>query len=201
MTTEYKLCSCGCGKKVFRKPNSTIWNKVHPNCQLKEAFKKNSIKLESAKPFDKNIHKGLVSKSPKLRAMENADKWFSRFIRLKYSFERSGVFFCYCYTCGRPHGIKNIDNGHYHNRENKATRFHENNCRPQCVHCNQHKSGRHTIFGDKILKEIGNEEFEELRKLALSNGEDNELFYREQAKRYRLKFNELVKEKGGNPWK
>jgi len=161
--------------------------------------KKNlSNNKELTKASSKNTRRIKVGKSAKLRAMDNADMWFSRYIRLKYSQELMfGVFVCYCYTCGSRHGIKSIDNGHYHNRENKATRYHENNARPQCKYCNQHKSGRHTKFGDKLLNELGFEEFEELRKLALSVGEDNEIFYQEQAKIYRVKFNELVKEKRG----
>ena len=172
-----------------------------PQCTLnrlrKSATKQNTSAAKHCKMNSvKSPHK---KTTPKLRAMNLADKWFSRFIRLKHSTEVHGVVFCKCYTCEKLYSIKNIDCGHYHNRGNKATRYDERNARPQCKNCNRFNSGRHTIFGDKLLKEYGAESFEELRQLALSQGEDSEMFYKEKAKEFRVKFNELVKEKG-NPF-
>jgi hypothetical protein len=141
-------------------------------------------------------------KTPRQKAMDTADKWFSWYIRLKYSFEMNGELFCKCYTCETIKPIKNIDNGHYVSRKEKSTRFAENNARPQCVRCNDHLHGEHTKFGLNLVKEIGVEAVDNLRQLSLFIGEDNELFYREQAKIYRLKFNDLLKEKNvSNPWK
>lgn len=193
---------CSCGRSIPAPRNSTIWAKQCPSCTLKDAFKKKSSNKVSLSSKHKNKSSVLVSKSPKLRAMERADMWFSRYIRLKYSHEYSGHTFCKCYTCGNLHDIKLIDCGHYVNREHKTVRFNENNSRPQCTYCNRYRSGRHLEFGVKLASEIGAEEFDNLRQLSLFPGEDNEIFYREQAKIFRNKFNQLIKEMQiCNPWK
>lgn len=199
MTEKIHICP-DCNSQMFQKFNSTIW--VCFECKKRNKPIRAGQMNVSAKKEPKKGLKFKKTKSPKNCAMDTADKWFSWYIRLRYSQEvMFGVFICHCYTCGNRHDIKIIENGHYHGRENKATRYHENNARPQCTHCNQYKHGKHTQFGNKLLTEIGNDEFEELRKLALSVGEDNEMFYREQAKKYRLKFNQLLKErKISNPW-
>jgi len=196
---QYRICDCG--NKIPPPRNSTIWAKKCTNCQYKDVYDKKSKSKNSF--FTGKKTKPNKGKTERQKAIDLADKWFSWYIRLKYS--HPSVFgnpVCRCFTCNNIHDIKIIENGHYHSRENKATRYHENNARPQCTHCNQHKHGKHTEFGNNLLGQIGFEEFEELRKLALSTGEDNEIFYREQAKIYRLKFNELLKErKISNPWK
>jgi hypothetical protein len=195
-----KLHICpDCNSQMFQRFNSYLW--FCPTCENSRKYVKVGTLHTSKKTGVKKGLKSLKTKSPRQRAMDRADEYFSKYIRFKHAHPTlMGTFVCRCYTCNNLHDIKIIECGHYHSRENKATRYHENNARAQCTHCNQHKHGRHTEFGNNLLGQIGFEEFEELRKLALSTGEDNEIFYREQAKIYRLKFNQLVKEKGCNPW-
>ena len=141
-------------------------------------------------------------KTPRQRAMERADKWFSRYIRLKYSFLAGGVLVCRCYTCGRVHGIKEITLGHWQRRGYKTTRFHENNGRGQCIQCNYYHSGMPEIFEKNLVSEIGQDKVNELKSLAMEDGQDNELFYRKQATRYRGLFKQLLEERGiKDPWK
>jgi hypothetical protein len=209
MTTQakVKLAICKCGKEF--KPyyrNEIIVSKKCPSCRHKEAYEKGKdkppIQRNNPKFATKTSGKPKKKKTPRQCAMDRADEWFSKYIRLRYSFEDRGELYCRCYTCNRPHPIKQIENGHYVNREHKTVRFHPNNARPQCTHCNCYRSGKHAIFGTKLAKEIGVEEVDNLRQMSMFPGEDNELFYREQANKYRKLFNQLLKEKGiKNPWR
>lgn len=187
--------------RMFQRFNSTLW--FCPECEKS----KKSIRVDklhsSTKKVPKNGLKSVKGKTPRQRAMDNADMWFSRYIRLKYSEQKMfGLFVAKCYTCGAIHDIKLLDNGHYVNREHKTVRFNEDNCRPQCTYCNRYRSGRHLEFGINLVKEIGSKRVDVLKQLSLFPGEDNEIFYREQSEIYRKKFNELLKERNiTNPWK
>lgn len=177
-----KLCECG--KVIPHRYGSTIQMSKCPACTFKEV-------TEKAK-----------SKSGKSSAMKTADMWFSRYIRMKYSFfDASGKeLLCKCYTCGRVKPIKSIDLGHYHGRGVKATRYHENNGRCQDVFCNRYKSGNHTAFEKHLEEEVGVEAVEELKVLTRAYFKANEAFFRDAADKYRRLFHEQVKIKGVNPW-
>lgn len=193
----YKICNCG--RKTYPRYNSTIIPDKCPTCQLKDATK--SQKTIKSFPVEKFNTSAKKKRSSRQKAMDNADMWFSRYIRLKYSIEIVDDLFCKCFTCGKLHSIKNIDCGHYIGRGEKHLRFNEDNARPQCKKCNRFKQGEHKLFHSNLIKEIGFEKVDQLLQIQLYPGEDNEIFYREQAKIYREKFNQLVKEKGGNPWR
>ena len=122
-------------------------------------------------------------------AMKLADTYFSRFIRLAHS--KDGL--CTCYTCGTIKEIKEVDNGHYLKREHKATRYHENNCRPQCKTCNgdvKH-NGKQAEFRVNLSYEIGDDEVIELERLARTTIKANYLFFKELSDYYRIKVNEI----------
>ena len=124
--------------------------------------------------------------------MKLADLYFSRYIRLKHSSE--GL--CSCYTCGTIKDIKDVDNGHYLKREHKATRFHENNCRPQCKTCNgdTKHNGKQIEFRENLVNEIGIDAVEQIESLGRTTIKANGYFYRQIADEYRIKVNELQKE-------
>lgn len=46
-----------------------------------------------------------------------------------------------------------MQNGHWIPRNVLATRFEEQNCRPQCVGCNMFNKGRPDVFSVNLLKE------------------------------------------------
>jgi len=185
--------------RMFQRFNSTLW--YCPSCENSKKSVKVDTLHTSTKIGAKKGGKSGKTKTPRQRAMDNADMWFSRYIRFKDSEKKMfNLFVARCYTCGVIHDIKLLDAGHYVNREHKTVRFNEDNAKPQCTYCNRYRSGKHLEFGIKLTKEIGADKVDELKQLSLFPGEDNELFYREQAKIYREKFNQLVKEKGGNPW-
>lgn len=88
------------------------------------------------------------------------DKWFSLYIRNKYA--KNGM--CTCYTCGAVKDIKHIQNGHFVSRSYLATRFDEDNCRPQCVGCNLFGGGKPFEFEERLKKEIGEEKVEAMKR-------------------------------------
>ena len=124
-------------------------------------------------------------------SMKLADIYFSRYIRLKHSLDGN----CTCYTCGTVKPIKEVDNGHYLKRERKSTRYHENNCRPQCKTCNgdiKH-NGKQAEFRVNLSYEIGEDNVVDLEALGRTSIEANSLFFRTIADKYRKKVNELQK--------
>lgn len=77
------------------------------------------------------------------------DKYFSLYIRHKYAV--NGIV--HCYTCSVSKPVKEMQNGHWVSRTNLATRFSEDNCRPQCVGCNMFNQGRLDVFTVNLMKE------------------------------------------------
>ena len=57
-----------------------------------------------------------------------------------------------------------MQNGHYISRSYLATRFDENNCRPQCVGCNVFGGGKPFEFEERLVKEIGREKVDDLKR-------------------------------------
>lgn len=202
-----KQCTTpGCNRNVVPRTNSTIMPKLCPYHEYQKHYQKFNLNRQNSnkkKPVTFGTGKGKKSKdSPKTKAMKKADEIFSRYIRLKHhEYIIGNDVYCMCIDCGIIKHIKNIDNGHYHGRGNKATRYLEDNCRPECKKCNYHQGSDHTNFGNKLLTELGAERFEEIRQLALSTGEDNIIFYNEMADKYRRKYRELSDKLGVDPWK
>lgn len=184
--------------KLRRKHNSNMYYPC-PRC----AYEKATEKKEEGMYNWKRGSSGR-KKSSKTKAMDKADKYFSRYIRLLHTMpnvQQKDILVCKCYTCGAVKDIMDIDNGHFVNREHKTVRFHEDNARPQCKHCNRFRSGKHNIFEANLIKEIGEDRVAHIKALGLEPGEDNEIFYNEMADKYRLKIKELCKERGiSNPF-
>ena len=100
--------------------------------------------------------KGTKQRVPKKKERTQAklkkdfDALFSRYIRQKYANEEGMVK---CYTCSTIKHWKEIQNGHWIPRNNLATRFSEDNCRPQCVACNMFQKGMPDVFAVNLIKE------------------------------------------------
>ena len=197
------ICSCG---RVIPPPfNSTIWPKICPSC---DRIKRNKALLtRSHQSREKVARKGCneaggKKKSPKSLAMENADTWFSRFIRIKYHFRIvNGEVFCKDIITGVPYNARNLDNGHYYSRDYKTTRYEEDNCRPQNRSSNRFRGeADHEKFGDNLKKEIGEERFKRIEELHRLPGQDNIMFYNEMSDKYRKLTNKLVKQFDVKKW-
>ncbi len=121
-----------------------------------------------------------------------ADDAFSLFIRLRDSDENG---FCTCCSCGKILYYKDLDCGHFVNRQHKSLRFSEINCNAQCKYCNGDEGNsvgysRFLIakYGADILDKL---EIEKKKTLHLTAFDEAEI-----AKFYRAKVRELKKQKG-----
>lgn len=98
----------------------------------------------------------MKSKLPKVRSQaklkKDLDKVFSLYIRQKYAKDNGESR---CYTCGRVAHYKDLQNGHFVSRAHLATRYSEDNCRPQCVGCNIFGNGKTAVFASKLDSELG----------------------------------------------
>lgn len=172
---------------------------LYSTTEGKEMLYKAAIraKKDNIKKEQKRIREAKKENNEK-NAMSLADTYFSRYIRLKHS-ERGK---CTCYTCGTIKPIKEVDNGHYMKRGHKSTRFHENNCRPQCKVCNGNTlhNGKQVEFRINLINEIGLKEVEEIEKLSKESIKAGYHFYKEISDKYRVKVNELQKELNLKIW-
>jgi 5-methylcytosine-specific restriction endonuclease McrA len=100
------------------------------------------------------MKKKVNKKLPSLSKMKReADRIFSLYIRAKYP--------KICYTCLATG--KTLQCGHFISRSYLATRWNENNARPQCVGCNIWGRGKPLDFEEHLKSEIGPEEVEQLK--------------------------------------
>lgn len=74
------------------------------------------------------------------------DRLFSLYIRNKYA--KAG--YVRCFTCGVVKLISNMQCGHFVSRAHLATRYDEENVRPQCVGCNVFGGGKTAVFADNL---------------------------------------------------
>lgn len=197
------ICSCGCGRKF--KPNyrnGILVSKLAPYCRLQTMSKPKGVRLAS-ELSDRRKSSEKRQKTSRQKWMDKADEIFSRYIRLKFSFMSGGELFCRDIITGRIYAIKKIDNGHCFSRANKATRFEEDNCRPQNRSSNRFSGEKdHYTFIKNLRAEIGEERFSRIERLKDSTGEDSETFYHLQYDTYKHLFEELLTERGwSDPWK
>lgn len=126
---------CGCYDYSFSRNRC----KFHATLQDSKPIDKVSKKREQ-EFIDENLS-GLI---------EDLDAVFSRYMRVKYS-NSKGV--CKCFTCGSEKRYQDMQNGHFVSRANLATRWLEDNCRPQCIGCNCIANGRIDVFAANLEKE------------------------------------------------
>ena len=124
------------------------------------------------------------------------DSAFSRRIRLDAADENGN---CQCYTCKNVFHWKKIQNGHYVPRNHMMTRWHNNNCRPQCVGCNMYGNGKILDFRENLTKELGEEkvrEVESARHSVFKPAQTWDDFYLEQIEIETERYKQIAKEKG-----
>lgn len=140
-------------------------------------------------------------KSSKSLAMERADEWFSRFIRMKYRIKGGDEVLNRCIVSGKVKFAKNMDCGHCFSRGVKSLRYDEDNCRPQNRSSNRFKGEQdHYTFKDNLKKEIGEERFNRLEEKRKWHTTYTESDYRNIADKYRKKVNKIIKEEGLKKW-
>lgn len=121
--------------------------------------------------------KGHTKKKPTQAKLKKLlDSVFSQYIRMKYP-ER-------CYTCGVQKPRKELQNGHFVSRQYLATRFDENNCRPQCVGCNMFGNGKPLDFEENLKKELGSDFVEAMKAKRHLTVKLDRAWYTEQIEKY-----------------
>lgn len=95
-----------------------------------------------------------MKKKTQSQLKKELDRVFSIYIRAKFP--------KVCYTCGGRG--KTLQCGHFISRIYLATRWSEDNCRPQCVGCNLWGDGKPLDFEENLKKELGSKKVETMKK-------------------------------------
>lgn len=125
----------------------------------------------------------------KSKLVKKLDAIFSKYIRYYYADSNGHVS---CYTCGTTKPVKEMQCGHFQSRRHYATRWHTNNCRPQCVKCNMFMQGNIWIYGNKLKAEIGEDKFDELIQLSNTTVKRSQDDYKELIAYYKKELNNLM---------
>ena len=101
----------------------------------------------TAKPKPKSKAQATPRKKTHAQLKKKVDEWFSKYIRAKYA-DADGIV--RCFTCERPDHVSRMQAGHFASRRHMATRWDEDNVRPQCVSCNIYRHGEQWLFGRNL---------------------------------------------------
>lgn len=199
-----ELNRCKCGRTIPKRGNSTIQPKLCPKCAYEKAIR-SSGKSKSAtfsRKTGKVSPKGEIMPKNALHTktnwMEVADKWFSRWIRLRDCGVDDGVAYTTDIITNKFYSCKSLDCGHYYSRYFPGTRYDENNCWPQNRSSNRFRGeADKDKFKENIIRRIGQDEFDLIGK---RKNDPLPGTYKEIAEEYRRKVNELVKKRGIQKW-
>lgn len=87
--------------------------------------------------------------------VKKLDKVFSIWVRSKDADHTGQID---CYTCGVSKDWKyEIDAGHFQSRGKYATRWHEDNVKPQCKRCNGFRGGEQYQFALRLGTDLADE--------------------------------------------
>ena len=89
----------------------------------------------------------MAKKKSVAKLRKELDKQFSLWVRISNSDEYG---MCTCFTCGSRKHWKEIQAGHFMSRRHTATRWHEDNVKPQCVKCNMYSQGEQFKFAQAL---------------------------------------------------
>ena len=132
-------------------------------------------------------------KKPISKLKKELDKWFSLFIRLRYS-DRLGMV--ECFTCGNIKYYKaGMQNGHFQSRSNLNTRFDEENCQAQCVACNVFKFGEQFKFATNLNNKYGEGKAVELQIKSKQIVKFTRVDYENKISYYKNAVDKLLKDK------
>lgn len=151
-------------------------------------MKRTGFKQKLRKPLKRTAFKRKIkTKKPKIKNLKKKlDEVFSKYIRQKYADSEGMVE---CYTCPTKKHWKEMQCGHFISRSYLATRFDEDNCRPQDVGCNVFGNGKAVEFARKLADELGDGTVEKLFRRARQITKD--FPYEEKIKEYEEKINNL----------
>jgi 5-methylcytosine-specific restriction endonuclease McrA len=133
-------------------------------------------KIAQVKKKSKNVTKPRVKLKTQAQLKKELDKVFSLYIRHKYP--------KVCYTCGKTDIA--LQCGHFVSRQYLATRWDENNCRPQCAGCNIFGNGKPLDFEENLKKEFGDQFIEKMKASRHQSLKLDRHWYEEQIAKYKL---------------
>lgn len=89
---------------------------------------------------------------------------FNVLVKLSYT-NKYGM--CQCYTCGTGMQYTDAHAGHYyHTQAHPAVCTDIRNVRVQCYHCNINLAGNLAVYRQKLIEELGEDEFADLTQKA-----------------------------------
>lgn len=109
------------------------------------------------------------------------DSVFSKYIRAKYP--------KVCYTCQKPSNA--LQCGHFVSRQYLASRWEEDNCRPQCWGCNGYGRGQLLDFEENLKHELGESRIEEVKRSRHAIVKLTPDWYEGQIKHYTISLRDL----------
>lgn len=115
------------------------------------------------------------------RLKKELDSAFSQYVR----WSRAINGYVECYTCKVMKPVKKMQNGHFVSRVYLATRFDEDNCRPQCYGCNVFGEGRVMDYEDRLIDEIGKDRVDTLKLRRHQIVKYDEAWYKEKIEYYK----------------
>jgi hypothetical protein len=128
-------------------------------------------------------------KHPINKLKKEADKWFSRYIRLR----DNGI----CFTCMCKDDTKRMQAGHFIPRNISNTRYDEKNTHCQCVGCNMFNKGRMDVYAVELEAKYGQGILQELAEKKKVRKQFKEWELQEIIDLYKQKIKEL---EGGDLW-
>lgn len=143
------------------------------------------IVFGDSKKLKKKVRKKSLSSLKK-----KLDSIFSIWIRMK-DVDINGEV-C-CYTCGKKSHWKYLQCGHFMSRRHHATRWDEENCKPQCAGCNIFNQGNGPMFSINLQRDCGQDILLKLSKKAHTICKMS----REDYEEYILKYKQLIKKLDG----
>ena len=138
---------------------------------------------------------GLYKSKNLSKAKKTADKWFSRYVRVRDSDSKG---FARCITCGKVKEWKAMDCGHFQSRRYLLTRYEEQNAHAQCQECNHWNSGEQYKHGIEIDARYGKGAAKELEKTARGMQKLTKEDVMELAREFKKMAEDIAKEKGLN---
>ena len=125
--------------------------------------------------------------------ISTADKWLSRYIRLRDAWESNGVLLNRCATSGKIQECKQLECGHYMSRRHTSTRWSELNALPQSTYENRWKYGNPEKMAQVLDEKFGKGTADKVKIMTRQVTKVDEklitLYYKEAV-------NELLKSKG-----
>lgn len=153
MTDKQHICKCG--KTIPQPRNSTIWSKECPNCQLKKAMLKRTVKVkDTTKPV-----REILKKSPSQSINKRLDDIWSQLVKLRAGNK--------CEVCG---STQHLNSHHIYSRAKMSVRWNVENGICLCVghHVGTSFSAHKTPL-DFINWLIGYKSNDYLRKLEITS--------------------------------